>query len=103
VKNERRQSVDNQPYGRVQEILAQATYPTNHPYSWDVIGSMADLSAGTEQDVKDFFRLYYAPNDAFLAIAGDFDPAQSRWTNFRMLSGSTGGFYCGKAEAPPST
>jgi zinc protease len=76
VKNERRQSVDNQPYGRVQEILAQATYPASHPYSWDVIGSMADLSAATEQDVEDFFRLYYAPNDAFLAIVGDFEPVQ---------------------------
>ena len=88
VKNERRQSVDNQPYGRVQEILAQATYPANHPYSWDVIGSMADLSAASEQDVEDFFRLYYAPNDAFLAIVGDFDPVQVKaWvaTYFRDI------------------
>jgi zinc protease len=76
VKNERRQSMDNQPYGRASEILSQATYPASHPYSWDVIGSMADLSAATEDDVKNFFRLYYAPNNAFLAIVGDFDPAQ---------------------------
>ena len=80
VKNERRQSVDNQPYGRVDEILAAATYPPSHPYSWDVIGSMADLSAASEDDVKQFFRLYYAPNNAFLAVVGDFDPAQAkRW------------------------
>ena len=78
VKNERRQGVDNQPYGRANEILAQHTYPSTHPYSWDVIGSMADLSAATEEDVKSFFRLYYAPNDAFLAIVGDFDPAQAK-------------------------
>jgi zinc protease len=78
VKNERRQSVDNQPYGRAGEILAQATYPASHPYSWDVIGSMEDLSAATEEDVKSFFRLYYAPNNAFLAIVGDFDPAQAK-------------------------
>jgi len=78
VKNERRQGVDNQPYGRVDEIFSEATYPKGHPYSWDVIGSMADLSAATEQDVKDFFRLYYAPNNAFLAIVGDFDPAQAK-------------------------
>jgi zinc protease len=78
VKNERRQGVDNQPYGRVGEILAEATYPAGHPYSWDVIGSMADLSAATEADVKGFFRLYYAPNDAFLAIVGDFDPLQAK-------------------------
>jgi zinc protease len=78
VKNERRQGVDNQPYGRASEILAQATYPSTHPYSWDVIGSMADLSAATEEDVKSFFRLYYAPNNAYLAIVGDFDPARAK-------------------------
>jgi len=78
VKNERRQSVDNQPYGRAQEILAHATYPATHPYSWDVIGSMEDLSAASEEDVKSFFRLYYAPNNAFLAVVGDFDPAQAK-------------------------
>ena len=78
VKNERRQGVDNQPYGRAGEILAQATYPASHPYSWDVIGSMDDLSAATEEDVKNFFRLYYAPNNAFLAIVGDFDPVQAK-------------------------
>ena len=78
VKNERRQSVDNQPYGRAQEILAHATYPPSHPYSWDVIGSMTDLSAASEEDVKSFFRLYYAPNNAYLAIVGDFDAAQAK-------------------------
>ena len=78
VKNERRQGVDNQPYGRANEILAQHTYPSTHPYSWDVIGSMADLSAATEEDVKSFFRLYYAPNNAFVAIVGDFDPARAK-------------------------
>jgi zinc protease len=78
VKNERRQGVDNQPYGRAREIIAAATYPKSHPYSWDVIGSMEDLSAATEEDVKNFFRLYYAPNNAYLAIVGDFDPAQAK-------------------------
>jgi len=78
VKNERRQSVDNQPYGRAPEILAHATYPPSHPYSWDVIGSMTDLSAASEEDVKSFFRLYYAPNNAYLAIVGDFDAAQAK-------------------------
>lgn len=78
VKNERRQSMDNQPYGRADEILAHATYPPSHPYSWDVIGSMDDLSAASEDDVKNFFRLYYAPNNAILAIVGDFDPAQAK-------------------------
>ena len=78
VKNERRQGVDNQPYGRAQEILTRATYPPSHPYSWDVIGSMEDLSAASEDDVKNFFRLYYAPNNAYLSIVGDFDAAQTK-------------------------
>ena len=78
VKNERRQRVDNQPYGRVFEILSKAMYPPSHPYSWPVIGSMEDLSAASEEDVKNFFRLYYAPNNAFLTIVGDFDPAQAK-------------------------
>ena len=78
VKNERRQGVDNQPYGRVNEIFAAAMYPKDHPYSWPVIGSMTDLSAASEEDVKAFFRLYYAPNNATLAVVGDFDPAQTK-------------------------
>ena len=78
VKNERRQSYDNQPYGRVSEIFSAAMYPKGHPYSWPVIGSMADLTAASEEDVKDFFRLYYAPNNATLAVVGDFDPAQAK-------------------------
>ena len=78
VKNERRQSVDNQPYGRVNEIFTAAMYPKDHPYSWPVVGYMADLTAASEEDVKSFFRLYYAPNNATLAIVGDFDPAQTK-------------------------
>ena len=78
VKNERRQGVDNQPYGRVSEIFSAAMYPKEHPYSWPVIGSMTDLSAASEEDVKAFFRLYYAPNNATIAIVGDFDPAQAK-------------------------
>jgi len=78
VKNERRQSYDNQPYGRVSEIFSAAMYPKSHPYSWPVIGSMTDLTAASEEDVKAFFRLYYAPNNATLAVVGDFDPAQAK-------------------------
>ena len=78
VKNERRQRVDNQPYGRVSEVLYRAMYPASHPYSWPVIGSMEDLSAASEEDVKRFFRRYYAPNNAFLTVVGDFDPAEAR-------------------------
>ncbi len=78
VKNERRQSYDNQPYGRVSEIFSAAMYPKDHPYSWPVIGSMTDLSAASEEDVKAFFRLYYAPNNATIAVVGDFNPAQAK-------------------------
>jgi zinc protease len=78
VKNERRQNYDNQPYGRSNEILAAAMYPKGHPYSWPVIGSMDDLTAASEEDVKAFFRLYYAPNNASIAIVGDFDPKQAK-------------------------
>ncbi|HEU4563315.1 MAG TPA: pitrilysin family protein, partial [Gemmatimonadaceae bacterium] len=73
VKNERRQSVDNVPYGRAYETVLAALFPPSHPYSWPVIGSMADLSAASLEDVKSFFRTYYAPNNASLVIAGDFD------------------------------
>jgi len=74
VKNERRERVDNVPYGRADETIAAALYPAGHPYSWPVIGSMADLSAATLADVTQFFRTYYAPNNATLVIAGDFRP-----------------------------
>ena len=74
VKNERRQGVDNQPYGRADETIAAALLPASHPYSWSTIGSMADLSAASLDDVKGFFRTYYVPNNATLTIAGDFDP-----------------------------
>jgi zinc protease len=78
VKNERRESVDNVPYGRADETMLAALYPAGHPYSWDVIGSMADLGAATLEDVKQFFRTYYAPNNATLTIAGDFDPDSAK-------------------------
>jgi zinc protease len=98
VKNERRQRVDNQPYGRAGEILAKATYPATHPYSWDVIGSMTDLSAASEEDVKNFFRLYYAPNDAILTVVGDFDPAQAK----TWITKYFGGIPRGKPITRPS-
>lgn len=78
VKNERRQGVENQPYGKAEELLRAMVYPPGHPYSWSGIGSMADLSAATLEDVKDFFRQFYTPNNASLCIAGDFDPAMAR-------------------------
>jgi zinc protease len=77
VKNEKRQG-ENQPYALVRDLRLQLMYPEGHPYRWPVIGSMDDLSAASLDDVKDFFRVYYAPNNASLSIAGDFNPAEAR-------------------------
>jgi len=75
VKNERRQSYENAPYGPSYLALLDNLFPPGHPYNGAVIGSMADLSAATLDDVKGFFRDYYTPSNATLAISGDFDPA----------------------------
>ncbi len=78
VKNERRQRVDNQPYGTAGERIGEIMFPKGHPYNWSVIGSLDDLSAASLDDVKGFFRQYYVPNNASLVIAGDFDPKQAK-------------------------
>jgi zinc protease len=78
VKNERRQSLENQPYGRWYELVSQNLFPAGHPYSWSVIGSMEDLNAASLADVQEFFRTYYAPNNLSLVIAGDFDVAEAK-------------------------
>lgn len=78
VQNERRQSYENRPYGLADENILRRLYPAGHPYSWPVIGSMADLSAASLADVQEFFRTYYTPNNAVLSIAGDIDPAATR-------------------------
>ena len=78
VKNERRQRVDNQPYGDWDERLQMLVYPPDHPYHHSVIGSMDDLDAASLQDVGDFFSTYYAPDNAVLTLCGDFEPDQAR-------------------------
>jgi zinc protease len=78
VQNERRQGTDNQPYGRAFEIMTTALYPAANPYSWPVVGYIAELQKASVEDVKDFFRLYYSPSNATIAIVGDFDPAQAK-------------------------
>jgi len=77
VMNERRQSYENRPYGLVHETLLAALYPEGHPYSWPTIGSMADIQAATLGDIEHFFRRWYGPNNATLAIGGDFEPARA--------------------------
>ncbi|WP_078084744.1 M16 family metallopeptidase [Microbulbifer mangrovi] len=78
VKNEKRQSVDNRPYGHSQYVIDRNLYPEGHPYSWQVIGSLEDLDNATLEDVKSFFRRWYVPNNVTLVVAGDFDPAQAK-------------------------
>ncbi len=78
VKNERRQRVDNQPYGRVMEKVSDLLYEKEHTYNWPVIGSMADLSSASMDDIKEFFKLYYAPNNASMVISGDFNLKQTK-------------------------
>jgi zinc protease len=78
VKNERRQSMDNVPYGQAEEALLEALYPSEHAYHHSVIGSMVDLSAAQLADVAAFFRTYYVPNNAILCVAGDFEPARTK-------------------------
>jgi zinc protease len=78
VKNERRQRIENEPYGTASIELDRMLWPAGHPYSWPTIGSMEDLTAASREDVVSFFKTYYAPNNASLAIAGDIDLARTR-------------------------
>jgi len=78
VKNERRQSRDNQPYGSWLEKTGELVFPESHPYHHSVIGSMEDLSAASVTDVQNFFKTYYAPNNAVLVVAGDIDVPQAK-------------------------
>src|SRR5712691_10028453 len=78
VRNERRQSLENTPYGVVEEGLFHQLFPKGHPYYGEVIGSHADIQSAKLADVRNFFKLYYAPNNASLAIVGDFDPEKAR-------------------------
>jgi zinc protease len=78
VKNERRQSYENAPYGMAGVRIPELLYPKNHPYHWPVIGYMEDLTAASAEDVREFFRKYYAPQNASLVIAGDINPADAR-------------------------
>src|SRR6188472_2444413 len=78
VKNERRQSYENAPYGMAQVRIPELMYPKNHPYHWPVIGYMEDLTAASADDVREFFRKYYAPQNASLVVAGDINPTDAR-------------------------
>jgi len=77
VQNEKRQMVDNRPYGHSSYVLDKNLYPAGHPYSWQVIGEMEDLFNATVEDVKEFHSTFYGPNNATLVIAGDINPKEA--------------------------
>jgi len=94
VKNEKRQGVDNRPYGHSNYVMLKALYPEGHPYSWTVIGSLDDLQNATLQDVRDFYQQWYGVNNATLVLAGDFDTKQAKqWIEK----------YFGELEPRPAT
>ena len=100
VKNERRQGLENTPYGRWYKIVLENLYPAGHPYSWPTIGSHEDLTAASLEDVTDFFKTYYTPNNLSLVIAGDFDPAEAK----RLVEKYFGSIPPGpRSTARPST
>src|SRR3954470_1906772 len=100
VKNERRQSYENVPYGLAHESLYARVFPKGHPYSWSVIGSMRDLDAATLDDLKQFFGEFYVPNNASLCVAGDFDPAKARAAIERYFGPLASGPAAPPVQAP---
>jgi zinc protease len=100
VRNERRQSVENQPYGLVEEEIFHQLYPKGHPYYASVIGSHADIEAARIADIRQFFAQYYVPNNASLAIVGDFDPAQAKAMVEKYFGSIPAGPPVPKIDAP---
>jgi len=78
VKNEKRQAVDNRPYGHTRYVIGRLLYPEGHPYSWQVIGSMEDLTNASLKDVHDFHKKWYRPDNATLVVAGNYDKVQTK-------------------------
>jgi zinc protease len=96
VKNERRWSVDNQPYGTWWEKLPALAFPESHPFHHSLIGSMEDLSEASLEDVEQFFRTFYTPDNAVLSIAGDFDSVEAR----KLVEKHFAGIPRGKGKPP---
>lgn len=103
VKNEKRQSNDNRPYGHNFYVIDKNLYPEGHPYSWEVIGSLEDLQNATLQDVKDFYNRWYVPNNVTLTIAGDFDIDQAKQWVHKYFSEIKRGGDIPKQEKQPVT
>ena len=100
VKNERRQSYENRPYGLADPTLAENLYPADHPYHWPVIGSQEDLSAASFEDVVQFHRTYYAPSNAAISIAGDIDVAETKRVVEHWFSDVPAGPAVGPLDGP---
>jgi zinc protease len=96
VQNERRWSMDNQPYGTWWERLPALAFPPEHPFHHSLIGSMADLDAASLEDISHFFETYYTPDNAVLSIAGDFEPAETR----RLVEKHFGPIPRGRGKPP---
>jgi predicted Zn-dependent peptidase len=101
VSNERRQSVENTPYGLMTERVIQTIYPKEHPYHGNVIGSLEEIAAATLADVQAFFRTYYTPANATLAIAGDIDPEKAKALVKKYFGTLTGAPKPPKVMIPP--
>jgi len=102
VKNERRQSYENRPYGMASIVLDELLFAEGHPYRWPTIGSMDDLTAATYEDVVEFFKTYYAPNNASLVVAGDIEPARARQLVETWFSEIPRGSAVEPVDAPPA-
>jgi zinc protease len=102
VKNERRQSYENRPYGMASIELDKMLWPEGHPYNWPTIGYMEDLTAASQDDVVGFFKKYYAPNNASLVIAGDIDFDRTRALVEKWFSDVPGGVPVAPVAPPPA-
>jgi len=102
VKNERRQSYENQPYGMASLELDAMLWPAGHPYSWPTIGHMEDLTAASYEDVVAFFKQYYAPGNASLVIAGDIDFRRTRALVEKWFGEIPAGPRVPPVSAPPA-
>ena len=102
VKNERRQGVENAPYGQAGVRLSELVWPDDHPYHWPTIGYMEDLTAATHQDVVDFFKTYYVPGNASLVVAGDIDVAKTRALVEKWFADVKPGTFVPPIDAPPA-
>ena len=102
VKNERRQSYENRPYGMAFLKLPEELFPPSHPYHWPVIGSMEDLTSASYEDVVQFFKSWYGPNNTSLVVAGDIDPREARRLVEKWFSDVPRGAAVPPIAAPPA-